>query len=81
MLNDHIAQSSEDKLAEKELELIYLKAIETLPPRMKEAYLLRYETQLSTSESANRMKSNPRTIKNQHVKAKKIIIAYIHQNS
>ena len=56
---------TEQQIAEKELQQQIQKALDELPPRVKEIYLLSREENLNTREIAEKLNLSEQTIKNQ----------------
>ena len=69
-----------DLVAAKELEQIIQKGIESLPPQMRQVYLLNKEKGLSIAEIAAELNIAPQTVKNQLVTALKKLRIHLERN-
>lgn len=61
----HAVNDAEERMRDAELEVSARRAIEQLPPRAREAYVLYYQHHLSYAEIANVMGISVKTVENQ----------------
>lgn len=78
---ENIRNSTEDGLYEKELQEIYRRAIEKLPPQRKLAYELSRNEYMSHEEIGEQLGISKHTVKNHIVEASKFIRTYVGKHT